>query len=375
MSTGAQRAEGGQSIATIDHALADILALPTEAETHADLQAIQRFQKLVQSQFIEGHDFGTIPGTSKPTLLKPGAEKLTKLLKCAATYPHIDRVEKWDPPFFHYVVTCHLVKLGTDIVFEEGVGSCNSMEGRYRYRWLWGSELDAMGITDHSTFLSRQVNRKGGGGKVTQYRTDNDDIATLANTILKMAKKRALVDAALSAGRLSDIFTQDLEDMRDTAPSEGRQVTDRGSKHFCEEHRTEWFKKGKMENYAHPHGDGWCNMPKTRPAASPAEEPTETPSGLIASTFWAACREAGWEQGKVLVWLGVSDMTVYRKQHPDMTWDAIYEEVYRLSQVAAGEETGVIKPPAQDTAETKDMIQEPTPVKTDDEASEEQLPL
>ena len=33
------------------------------------------------------------------------------------------------------------------------------------------------------------------------------------NTILKMAKKRALVDAALNVGNLSARFTQDLEDM------------------------------------------------------------------------------------------------------------------------------------------------------------------
>ena len=39
------------------------------------------------------------------------------------------------------------------------------------------------------------------------------DPYTMDNTVLKMAKKRALVDAALLVGSLSDIFTQDLEDM------------------------------------------------------------------------------------------------------------------------------------------------------------------
>ena len=41
------------------------------------------------------------------------------------------------------------------------------------------------------------------------------DPYSIANTILKMAKKRAYVDAALSVASLSDIFTQDLEDMPD----------------------------------------------------------------------------------------------------------------------------------------------------------------
>jgi len=46
------------------------------------------------------------------------------------------------------------------------------------------------------------------------YRVPNDDIFSQVNTILKMSKKRAMVDAALSAGRLSDLFTQDMEDTR-----------------------------------------------------------------------------------------------------------------------------------------------------------------
>ena len=35
----------------------------------------------------------------------------------------------------------------------------------------------------------------------------------IANTLLKMAKKRALIDAVLSATRSSDLFTQDMEDL------------------------------------------------------------------------------------------------------------------------------------------------------------------
>ena len=46
-------------------------------------------------------------------------------------------------------------------------------------------------------------------------RIENDEIFSQRNTLLKMAKKRALVDAALSAGRLSDMFTQDMEDIID----------------------------------------------------------------------------------------------------------------------------------------------------------------
>jgi len=43
-------------------------------------------------------------------------------------------------------------------------------------------------------------------------RVENTDLADTYNTVLKMAKKRALVDATLTATAASDIFTQDLED-------------------------------------------------------------------------------------------------------------------------------------------------------------------
>jgi hypothetical protein len=43
-------------------------------------------------------------------------------------------------------------------------------------------------------------------------RVEVPDIGDSYNTILKMAKKRAYIDAILSATAASDIFTQDLED-------------------------------------------------------------------------------------------------------------------------------------------------------------------
>ena len=39
------------------------------------MSKINSFQKLLQRELKQGRDFGVIPSTSKPTLLKPGAEK------------------------------------------------------------------------------------------------------------------------------------------------------------------------------------------------------------------------------------------------------------------------------------------------------------
>ena len=48
----------------------------------------------------------------------------------------------------------------------------------------------------------------------------NQDPYTLANTCLKMAKKRAQIDATLTLASLSEIFTQDIEDMQEFAQTE-----------------------------------------------------------------------------------------------------------------------------------------------------------
>jgi hypothetical protein len=42
---------------------------------------------------------------------------------------------------------------------------------------------------------------------------ENEDIADVYNTVLKMAKKRAYIDGILSSTGASDIFTQDFEEL------------------------------------------------------------------------------------------------------------------------------------------------------------------
>ena len=48
---------------------------------------------------------------------------------------------------------------------------------------------------------------------VRQYTTKTSD--GMANTVMKIAKKRAFMDAILAVSGLSDLFTQDLEDTED----------------------------------------------------------------------------------------------------------------------------------------------------------------
>ncbi len=141
----------------------------------------------------EGVDYGTIPGTQKPTLLKPGAERLCKAFNLTPKFEIVSREADHDRKVnysskykadqesvgvYAYVVKCLLTtRDGMEVA--EGVGSCSTMEAKY---------------------ISRP--------------RDMD------NTVLKMAKKRALVDATLTALGLSNRFTQDAEDMPEPSKTE-----------------------------------------------------------------------------------------------------------------------------------------------------------
>ena len=193
------------------------------------------FQEFVRGYLVEGEDFGTIPGTAKPTLLKPGADKLCELYGLSDDYETLTQVEKFeaDPPLFDYTIKC-ILKRGDRLV-ATGLGSCNSYEGKYKWR-------DAQRICPNCQkpciIKGKQeygggwlcFGKKGGcGAKFDEGdpaieeqkvgRVPNDDIATIKNTILKMAKKRAKIDATLGATRSSGIFTQDMEDIAG-APAE-----------------------------------------------------------------------------------------------------------------------------------------------------------
>lgn len=179
-------------------------------EFEGKLQKIKAFQKLVQEHLHEGHDYGTVKGVDKPFLLKPGAEKIVKLLNLSDRLEIMDKVEDWDKPFFHYVVKCTLRSIETGDIISEGMGSCNSKESKYRWAWVFENEIPKKYQSKKKKL--RYSKRKSRGGKVYyKFRIPNQDVYSLVNTILKMAKKRAMVDAALSVGRLSDLFTQDPE--------------------------------------------------------------------------------------------------------------------------------------------------------------------
>ncbi len=163
-----------------------------------------------------GIDYGTIPGTNdKNVLLKPGAEKLCSAYGLCPEFHIADKVVSWsaDAPMFYFQYECRLVDITTGKTVATGIGSCNSMESKYRYRWVYDNEAKALGL-DLSKLVKKEYTSKA-GKRYFKYRVDNENPFELVNTIDKMAQKRALIAATLIGANASDQFTQDIETMPD----------------------------------------------------------------------------------------------------------------------------------------------------------------
>ena len=125
----------------------------------------------VRDALVEGVDYGRIPtkrGPSKPSLWKPGAEKICGMLGVTVHYPTLhdyEQVALHGVQLVHVILRCEIKEAGGRVI-ADGVGA-------------------------------------------RSLKQDAGDI----NKALKMAEKSAHIDATLRMAGLSEVFTQDLEDM------------------------------------------------------------------------------------------------------------------------------------------------------------------
>lgn len=195
------------------------------------LAQVKLIQEVMRQVMTEGEHFGTIPGCGdKKTLLQPGAQKLTMTFRLGPEY----QIQEVDLPRGHkeYRVICTLKSIQSGVFVGQGVGCCSSMESKYRWRQgarkcpKCGKETIIMGKkfkpTDPEPGWLCWA-KKGGCGatwpKGAQEiegqsidKVENENPADCFNTVLKIAKKRAFVDATITATAASDIFTQDIGD-------------------------------------------------------------------------------------------------------------------------------------------------------------------
>lgn len=213
-----------------------LVVSPTEAA-----KRVQELQAFVQAAMVKDVDFGTIPGTPKPTLYQPGAQKLAEIYGFAHHFEVLDSLKDWERSLFYFEYRCVLTSRRDDSHVGEGIGSANSRESKYAWRWVdeaqlppgldkatlqrqsrqkwvFDNEIPA-GVDRAKLPREQRISRKTGNPYMVyglggvSYRVPNPDIADAVNTLQKMACKRAYVHAVIAATRSSGLFTQDLEDL------------------------------------------------------------------------------------------------------------------------------------------------------------------
>ena len=122
-------------------------------------------------KLVRGVDFGKVPKAKSPSLWKSGAEKILTGFGLYYDVVLTDSHKDYEKGFFYYEFTARAYDIDGKVV-RCGVGCCNTSESSFGMAGGFNS----------------------------------------ANSAIKKAKKRAVVDLALTIGSLSDMFTQDIED-------------------------------------------------------------------------------------------------------------------------------------------------------------------
>ncbi len=171
----------------------------TAVEVRAQVNLIQEVMGAVMKKDLH---YGTIPGTQKPTLYKPGSEKLLSTFRISIQ-PEVEDLS-FGGDFIRYRVTCKAYDSRGGFL-GAGIGECSTDEEKYKWRGIV-CEAEWESIPEDQRRLKFYRN----GNQMKQIRTNPAD---LANTVLKMAKKRAQIDVTLTVTAASDIFDQDIEDL------------------------------------------------------------------------------------------------------------------------------------------------------------------
>ncbi len=183
-------------------------AAPLPVQVHARtadeiVARVQRIQQVMAAVMKPEVHYGSPPGCDpdKPMLYKPGAEQLSVTFFLAID-PIVEDLS--GPDVTRYRILARVTHAETGAFLGSGVGECSSDEQKYKWRKAVSEE------EYEATPEDRRRIKYYSDGNAPQVRTEHAD---LSNTILKMAKKRALVDAVLTCTAASDCFGQDLEDM------------------------------------------------------------------------------------------------------------------------------------------------------------------
>ena len=180
----------------------DLKMLPVD-EMKKWYEAMTEFGKEILKP---GIDYGIIPGVDKPTLFKPGAEKIKKafglqveIMDCVK---EINENNTVDFTYKCVITSKNGLKLGICD------GNANSKENKFRYIYKPAEKIPDKKEIEIMKVEGTGKWKKTGNKWIWMERTENQDVTCLKNSIQKIAQKRAFVGAILMATGASEFFTQ-----------------------------------------------------------------------------------------------------------------------------------------------------------------------
>ena len=173
---------------------------------------IAAIKQLIDGAMQVDVHYGAVTDKGKASLWKPGAELICTMFGIVVTY-QVEALSHGD--VVHYRVKCVGTSRGGEVL-GEGLGEAST--GEEKYRWRRAVCDEEWEETDPARRRMKYGHAKGGGFyKSKQVMTESPDSA---NTILKMATKRAHVAMTLTVAGCSDFFSQDLEDLPQDQPDD-----------------------------------------------------------------------------------------------------------------------------------------------------------
>lgn len=132
------------------------------------LKQLELIGKTIKESLKEGidNDYAIIPGTKKPTLLQPGANKILLMFGIRKEFIPI-KME-----IDHVIMNCKLYDSNGVMITES-----------------YGSAIPKTSKSGYANDVQRDM-----------------------NTLIKIAQKRAMVGATVQIANLSEVFTQDMDD-------------------------------------------------------------------------------------------------------------------------------------------------------------------
>ena len=171
------------------------------------VQQVKLMQQLMKTVMKDGIHYGIIPGCPKPSLWKPGAEKINLTFKLSPSFEEEPGCIEIDEEIT-YKMKCVLTHYPTGLILGSGNGSCSSKERKFKNRAILKYKA-----TEEEKAMALREEKRSKNNKVFVVIIIPNEPKDIQNTIYKIACKRALVSAVLNCTAASDIYTQDLEDM------------------------------------------------------------------------------------------------------------------------------------------------------------------